>query len=1061
MPLMVFLWYQFVYLPKQAEQQPAVQQSSNGSSSSATGGRGVGGGGRRPRSGIGTHANRRSSTGTGSTGTGNTGTGSTGTGNTGTGNTGTGSSVTGNIGSRVRGGGNSHPNRFSSTQVPQLTVVGSVVDASSQGPLDETQVEEQLSNLRIPRQVFAVNAHDLIIHDMPIERMAAVLMRCSELGFRPVQGTIYSVGPAALVTCGLRREPGDWVVEVGLNQSQLSLAHQKRQSSGLGIADMSSTGYPAKFFAIWLSGRPQSQLHFSKSIELVRQLDGQQGAWLTGCLQAERDGQSSIAYAWDSDYDDMIGIKFFQGTDLDTLQQLARQWDPLDFDARGRGRETEYFFVYLNAPPRSPVRLFLAAPSRIHGVRVTSGGVRGGQLLHLAGTDEAMPPQISSIWTAAPTIRPWIAAAANRVVPPPDDPQGGLAGHQNGGHQNAGQPGDDQPMPADVPPHPLAPFGELARAAGVADSESRQPIPDDADVEAALTEIKQLYGETIVVVKTPAERIDFAGELFAAAESEEKPAVRWALLSLAEDYTIGSDSVALWQRISESRVESFQVSAHQDQVDHYRRVLESSGVDANTMLSWAEQAYTSARALVAAERFIEAFEIAELSKSLARRANQKQLVFLADELLEDHEEIIAIIDAARRAVKDFEEDPEDAVANLALARYAAIVLGDWQLALPFMAKSSDQRLRDAAQQDLQEEETPGREAVADRWWTLGEAAKGLERRALQRRAYDVYNSVFDDLSGKVKARIRVNKVAELYGWPVRFAWLDDKPAGKISSFMTQSGVPANRWGLAESVGRIAIAGRSGTQDAVVVWDLQTGEKRQEVPLQSASDALSLSSDGKFVAVGSIREPGLYAMFDRATKQYPTPDSVTRLSLDASDNYLLWITREGSCGLLDLKRRVSRPLANVEFKDAGFVTLAPDGVRVALIDRNGTLQIRSLLSGRTLEQFTGARQYFTWLRDNSGFAYVNDDNELILMRDGFPKWTYSHRGAIRGVTASHDTSLLALSTSDALLIFDVATGSEVSRFDRPSQLNVAHFLADPRGLVSLSATGEVSIWRLPD
>src|SRR5207248_1294600 len=56
--------------------------------------------------------------------------------------------------------------------------------------------------------------------------------------------------------------------------------------------------------------------------------------------------------------------------------------------------------------------------------------------------------------------------------------------------------------------------------------------------------------------------------------------------------------------------------------------------------------------------------------------------------------------AAKAAVEKLATAPDDADANLTVGRYRALVEGDWQNALPLLAKGSDELWKDLAAKSL-------------------------------------------------------------------------------------------------------------------------------------------------------------------------------------------------------------------------------------------------------------------------------------------------------------------------------------------------------------------------
>ena len=80
--------------------------------------------------------------------------------------------------------------------------------------------------------------------------------------------------------------------------------------------------------------------------------------------------------------------------------------------------------------------------------------------------------------------------------------------------------------------------------------------------------------------------------------------------------------------------------------------------------------------------------------------------------------------------------PDDAEANLAMGRWHCLVRGEWDQGLPFLAKGSDERLRQLAEQELKSAVAkPGDQVkLADAWWELAQRATGKTRDGMLLRA---------------------------------------------------------------------------------------------------------------------------------------------------------------------------------------------------------------------------------------------------------------------------------------------------------------------------------------
>jgi hypothetical protein len=122
------------------------------------------------------------------------------------------------------------------------------------------------------------------------------------------------------------------------------------------------------------------------------------------------------------------------------------------------------------------------------------------------------------------------------------------------------------------------------------------------------------------------------------------------------------------------------------------------------------------------------------------------------------QEHIAIMDAVREgkailaAMNKVKMHPDDAVANLQVGKYACFVRQLWSLGLPYLAKSSDEKLKALAQQELDATTPDATLAAADAWWDYAASATGKPAERAKLHAADLYRQVLPNLSGEKKDR---------------------------------------------------------------------------------------------------------------------------------------------------------------------------------------------------------------------------------------------------------------------------------------------------------------------
>ena len=136
---------------------------------------------------------------------------------------------------------------------------------------------------------------------------------------------------------------------------------------------------------------------------------------------------------------------------------------------------------------------------------------------------------------------------------------------------------------------------------------------------------------------------------------------------------------------------------------------------------------------------------------LARRANKPELAKTVAARLKDLRAAQAEWAKVKPALDRLKANPDDPEAGLSAGRYYLATKGDWERALPLLAKCSAPAFKEAGARDLLGPETPTAQAdVGDLWWALAGKESGPLKTALQVRAAHWYAQACDGLAGARK-----------------------------------------------------------------------------------------------------------------------------------------------------------------------------------------------------------------------------------------------------------------------------------------------------------------------
>ena len=161
-------------------------------------------------------------------------------------------------------------------------------------------------------------------------------------------------------------------------------------------------------------------------------------------------------------------------------------------------------------------------------------------------------------------------------------------------------------------------------------------------------------------------------------------------------------------------------------------------------------------AAIAADRYEVAMAIAATaSKALAKRPGDLQLHRQTEDRLNHRRQEIRALEplfaAVRKAQATLNADPKNAEANLTVGRWDCLVKANWTDGLPQLARSSDERLKSLATQELKPPADAAAELhLADGWWDLAKAETPLTREQIRQHAGTWYRTALPGVTSAVK-----------------------------------------------------------------------------------------------------------------------------------------------------------------------------------------------------------------------------------------------------------------------------------------------------------------------
>jgi hypothetical protein len=287
---------------------------------------------------------------------------------------------------------------------------------------------------------------------------------------------------------------------------------------------------------------------------------------------------------------------------------------------------------------------------------------------------------------------------------------------------------------------------------------ARQPVPDTAARQAALSAVKDVFKDDYAAAKTPVKKSELASKLFEQAGKTADPVERYVLLDEAVAIGVEGDDLSGARNALDQLVALFQVPKSARYVAAWKEMLARARQPETVRALLGDMNRLFDDSVKAAE-LDDAKVIGDYAATTAQRLRDvAEIKLVRDRNLElaGRQKEYA---AAKTALDKLAGSPDDPEANLTVGRYRALVEKDWVNALPQLAKGSDPVWKELATKTAAAGSQPAAlAAVADAWWDAAQS-KPAQKAELLAGARFWYQAALGSLAGLQKTRVE-NRIAE-------------------------------------------------------------------------------------------------------------------------------------------------------------------------------------------------------------------------------------------------------------------------------------------------------------
>lgn len=285
------------------------------------------------------------------------------------------------------------------------------------------------------------------------------------------------------------------------------------------------------------------------------------------------------------------------------------------------------------------------------------------------------------------------------------------------------------------------------------------PIPDPKLTEDAEMRIREIFSSEFRSADSDQRRAELAKTLVDSAKKlGDDPIQQFAMLSLAYQMAQKGKTPAVAKDAFDQINNQFEFDTVNQQLQLLRFATENvSRIPQDRKEEFKKLAIQIWQVSYDRNNFKAVDELFGIIETFARSQNDTALVqriaALKDEIAESRK-VYGEIEAQFLSLDRPSFNPE---GNLLVGRYLCLHHNQWKEGLPFLAKSSNQKLKDAALLELEVPVDPAVQAeIGDMWWEAITGFGPLEKKRIQRRAAQWYQSAIVGLPNNIE-RIKVQR----------------------------------------------------------------------------------------------------------------------------------------------------------------------------------------------------------------------------------------------------------------------------------------------------------------
>ncbi|EAQ82403.1 DUF1559 family PulG-like putative transporter [Blastopirellula marina] len=301
-------------------------------------------------------------------------------------------------------------------------------------------------------------------------------------------------------------------------------------------------------------------------------------------------------------------------------------------------------------------------------------------------------------------------------------------------------------------------------AAGSRPGLAKLPIPDPKLSDDAEARIREIFADEFRAADSENRRSMLASMFVSNAEKlGDDPIQQFAMLSLAYQLAIKGKSPAIAKDAFERLNRQYEFDTINQQLQLLRFATENvARIPHARKDEFKQLAIQLWQISYDRNNFKAVDELFAIIETFARSQNDTQMLNRIAALRDQTAEARKVYVEIESQFLSLERPSFNPEGNLLVGRYLCLHRNQWQQGLPFLAKCSNPKIKDAALLELESPTAPAIQAeIGDMWWDAVAGFNPVEKKRIQSRAAQWYQAAVNGLPNNIE-RIKVQRNLEEY-----------------------------------------------------------------------------------------------------------------------------------------------------------------------------------------------------------------------------------------------------------------------------------------------------------